>query len=1065
MGEDGGTSADSRKALIGAVIAGRPFKPDRSELKPAKLPIDALLIRAIVLGLVKDDRGAPCRITPAGIEIHGATILGRMDLDKVIGQDGGSVAPIAFYDCHFDVGFSGAHGKFSRLSFRRCTFGDRGAHAAGERPLPTIELTDAHIDGDLDLEGIESEKLPADEKRQAKDGPWLWIKAVGARINGKIELSSSRLRAPPEAEGRLLCEEAMAGLNLTLADIKGDVRILCGARCEGGIRMRGAHIAGDLWLRGARVEAAKGAGADEDALFLQGVHVGGFLMMDGGWDRTGKTARFNRFRCTGNINLTSAEVGRSLSLKDAVVDGKLDAPDLVVRDDLVLGAALRGDIDLLDCEIAGSLYLAGLSVAPSAEELSLRNGTIGKTLSLVPGDANYTLISARRAELRSLPGVELIEGLWQHVSGGRASGSLLEEYRLVQSAFLRHRSRIWALDGRASVFERVIETVGHKVDEASAEEYLRLHCHWYYGDKGPFRLTSVSQPRAGNDPAAPSWVFDVVGYDGDILTNCSFTVIAERTGVKVRRGETCPQEEPERRIPRFSGGLLLHPPRRTPNEPRTLEQQWVAGPTLVETTTLVKQATKLKKFERLLRPHMRHRVLLGGLVNITNLSCDMLDDEAGRAWGGDFKRIAMEHFTYRRASWSSEAGTAEHPTDKRFRSWFGKNWVDWVWPLWLPWPLSWKRRAMHWEGWQSRRNWIYQQFVRDGDLPYEFRHKIKEGEYRPQPFEQAIKVARAEGRESYAINFEMLKHRIEWRLFNMRSRWWLGVVGFFVAYGWAWRHDGNPWLVGLALLATLAVMMWLSTLHRVLSHPFRWQWAHHSIMFLLFAAPAAFLFFADGWGSRPLHFAIALLIFAAIRPLSWSADLVLRAGFGYLRRPLRAIVALTVAFLIGWIGVDAAVQQDMFVVTAEPVATLVAPHAEHKEDELAQNATSNQLMGSENTAGDDRFIRDISCSLEISKPLYALDVLVPLVDLQEESRCEVRRLHRTSQRPPTADGIRSVSGLIADVPALTIRNRDFWAVMKALYAIAGWFIVSLALLTFTQVNRTNAEAFPEGRNR
>jgi hypothetical protein len=1074
---------DIERDLCTAVEAGEPYR------KRGIIPAETL--RALVLARPLKYRTRLCPLTRAGIVIEGATIDRRLELDRVIIEDGTPLPPLEFRNCTLLKGFSGAHGHFSRLSFVGCAFG-RPDDVDG-RPVPTIDLSDAHIDTDLDMAGI----APIGYREGSgwpKEDQYLWITAVGARVNGKVELSRCRLRAPVPGKGHRICDEAEAALNLTLAHIKGDLRLLSGARCDGRIKLRGGHVEGDVWLRGATVRSGK-----DEALFFQGARIGGFLMLDGGFDKSDQEGDYRRFRCKGELNLRSVEVGRSLFLNDAMIEGDLEARDIDIGDDFFLGAAITGDVDLTGARIGGTLDMPDLNLAPWVKRFTLRDAIIGRSLKLVPGHANYELASARRIDLTCLPGVELIEGLWCHGDARMVAMDerVTEDYWLAQTGFLRHRGQIWPLDGRASIFDRVIDTVGHRIDEDTAEEYLRLYCRWHYGGRGLFDIQTMRPDGPVQLSSGQGWAFHVTGLEGDIPSAYRFAVLVKDKSVIVKReaplapkGCACAEaralenEEPSMNAPRFVGGLLLLPRLSDAQRDEFIrERRWFAPPTFgekmhVETPDDGRKA--LKALQAALRPHVQHRILLAGSVDLENLNCDMLDDQTGRAWGGDFQGLDMNHFVYRRTSWAWGDDHWEKPTHKRFLSWFARNWVEWVWPHWMHWPKTWRRRALNWEPWQRRRSWIYRQYRPKIELPYLFRYRINEHEYRPQPFEQAIRVARAEGRENFAINFEMLKHKIEWRLFNLRSRWWLGGLGFAAAYGWALFHGGNPVLVGIAFAATMALLLWASFVHKVLSKALKWQWAHHSAHFVSFILPGVFLYFADDWGSRPLHFVIAVILFAVIRSMSWVSDLVLRGGFGYLRRPLRALVTLTFAFLVGWVGVVIARGHNMLVVDVEPVADAVIE--------------GQPLMGS---VPDPAAARDIVCNDTLVAPLYALDVLIPLVDLREESRCEIRRLPGGWEEPaqmlaaararakaepnrpalardvaeaeerlhaleaPGADDINSVRELLEKLPALTVENHHFWAVLKVLYAIAGWFIVSLALLTFTQVNRTREEALPE----
>jgi hypothetical protein len=80
-------------------------------------------------------------------------------------------------------------------------------------------------------------------------------------------------------------------------------------------------------------------------------------------------------------------------------------------------------------------------------------------------------------------------------------------------------------------------------------------------------------------------------------------------------------------------------------------------------------------------------------------------------------------------------------------------------------------------------------------------------------------------------------------------------------------------------------------------------------------------------------------------------------------------------------------------------------------------------------------LASVACGDAIRLPVYAADVFIPLVDLREEVKCEI------------------------DAVSDPTRLRPFpWEVtlyrsLKAAYAIAGWIVTTLALLTFSGVTR------------
>ncbi len=818
--------------------------------------ISAGTIRRLALSLPIGD-ATQCTPTPAGIVLRGVTIDGRVDLDHIASSNRGPIIPLEFQGCTFLGGFSGVHSHFSRLSFKGCFFVDDGTvlDPDSQRPLPTIDLSGAKLDRQLDMR----------EVKPKAGHDLLWIRAPGLCVGGGIEWSGCRLRAPSsspeEGAGR-----AEAALDLTLAEIRGDLSFDEGSSAEGCLKLRGTQIHGDFWLDSAKLE-----NPGKPALFLQGARIGGFLSM-----RPRDDSNRDVFRCQGSIDLTGVEVGRSLSVQKAMLEGDLRAPDLTVRDDLFLHACVRGKINLEHVTVGGSLDISDLQIGPPV-------------------------------------------------------------------------------------------------------------------------TSQPSDPKDRSSPKKP--IMALVLKDG-----------------------------------RIGRALRLAPGDKD------------AG----------------------------HRFQASGTVDLTGLTCDTLDDEIGQRWGKSV-RLQMNQFIYRRTGWLQEDEEEERrPSHKMLGSWLLAKWAEGHWPFaWLP-RIPRLRKDDYWAPWQLRRNWIHQQSkMRKRDPVSIARHAFRERDYHPQPLEQAVRVARAEGREDFATHFEMLKQRIEWGFFNRLVRWWLGFAG--IALGTLWlilhqppRADGSFdwWLFGWTILAlgvTLTLMVRASSVHSGLCRlglnpgPFS-----QVLTWMIFFLPVLLLIVHTRWWNEPFQFIVAFLIFLTLRFTGVLAHGAMRFGFGYLRRPVRAIVTLIFVFLIGWWGVHAANVRNMLVVNAEPIATVVGTdsHARYPDDHDATGPV--ELAGSRRELSEEDVAREISCAAVLSEPLYALDVLVPIIDLGEERRCEVRRVaeHREPPRqlrPVVDPNALSIWQMWARVPDLPLNDHRFWWWMKALYAIAGWIIVSLSILTFAQVNKTHAE--------
>lgn len=1117
--------------------------------------------------------GKRCRVTGVGISIRGAIIEGRLILDSAIGEAGTPICPLKFSKCRFDGGFSGRHARFSRLSFARSRFRDppvRGCIA----PAPTVDLTGATIGSSLVMRRVRPDR--ATDTPGAK-ADYLWIRALGARIDGEVDLSYSRLRAPPERRDRPLSEPPICGLDLSLARINGDVQFLNGARSEGAIHARGAIIRGDVWMSGALIE-----GGETFALFFQSAEIGGSLMLDGrskdaarrgdcqpfrafgqlnlndlqlggtltlsnvqlhppkaarhgsaaiataaadasavadeanGGDDDADSARFaclrlddarvgdsvlieivegERSRLYGRLYLLNLEVKNALTIRDAylgmpmkqprdavalyapflrarqlnicnvepllweegparrpdlmglsinlegavieslkVVDswfnGCFSAPTLKCSGDVALDARIGGGVDLKGAEIGGSFDMSELRLDEGATGLDLSDAVIARSLTLTRKDiaareGKMGLVKARRVALASLPGMVLMECLWRC-----DTGSGLPQF--FQTGFLfSGDDRAFLLDGKQATFDSIVGHFGHcfaaapagaastppiptdrpappssdppptpaadaergtaeeEEEKARAIEFVRLYCAYVRTDRFRIMVTDPDEkpPFVEGDLAAcltPVAVkkqqgeFTVSGYclqDGGFVAT-EFHLRTRAKPIQIRKlGEK--RFGDLEKLPVVDRQFIRHPDVKS----RSLAR-WIA-PAAVGGMEPVAER-EFRDLEAKLVHYVRSSCVIHGTADLTGLVCGMLDDNSGRAWGTE-AIIPMNHFVYSRTTWigrdAQDPASFGKGMQRGFRVEAARR---------LPLPLvnllrlgPWLRRSSRYcTGWQARLNWIYRQFD-TRDLPSPTRYPITQANYAPQPFEQAVKVCRAEGREDYAIQFEIEKQKIEWRLFNRRN--WVRFV-----------------IVGL-----LAAVIWLLSTR------------------------------VDASDRIPVAIALAI----GISAISYIANFALRIMFGYLRKPVRALGSLVAAFLIGWGGVHIANERHLLVVDVEPVAGVAARQGDDRFRMAIQSAVDDKSP-----------IHDVHCGNTISEALYALDVLIPLIDLREESRCEVGEANDIKIAGEIDPAwVRWVFGSAVD-------SERFWAAAKAIYAIAGWFIVSLSILTFVHTNRMRAEA-------
>ncbi len=784
-----------------------------------------------------------------------------------------------------------------------------------------------------------------------------------------------------------------------------------------------------------------------------------------------------------SIDLSDATLGK-LEIEDCRLNGHLTATALACTGDVRLRARIDAQLDLEGANIGGSLDISRLRMGPNAK-LSLKDGNIARALRLAHARERdepqpVRLEAARETLLSCLPDASLVETLWRYES---ESGSTM--FR--QHAFLQRHDVIRALDRRSDALGRFARAYGHSVhDEQAAAEFVRLYCAYGPSDSGArwllpsktslphfLEFSSGAQRKTRSASDLPSRFFAFGAVPASPCTDELFAfeacvLIDNRFG----RGRIAVRPATDRPslsfqplgswrdavgAPASEGRFAMHPPDRQPIQPI-----WVTPPALDRSVEA--SAAKLHAIDKRLRPHLRSDFSMeAGMIDLSDLSCDTLDDQGGRFWGRQ-RRIEMNHFVYRQATW--EAPDEEAPkTMERFQRMLSRFKAERV-PTWLIGRSEAERlreRTDIWSPWQLRRNWIYQQFSGAPTLLSPARHRVKWREYRPQPFDQAARVARSEGRDEFAIQFEILRRRIDWDLFERRARWTLGILGIMIASLFLIARDGSRSfaLVAVGCLIVIALMLgWR------LAKGQPW-WFRRLIYGFFFAVPVTCVFFFGEWDLRPLDFAIAAIIFTVIRFAAKLSDIGMRWMFGYLRRPVNAIFALSLAFLVGWLGVAVANRTAMLVIDTTPVATAAGAEKSGEDERLVMVAPG---------AVERPFAHNVPCAETISEPLYALDVLIPLLDLRQESRCEVAQVHEdhiaaqavaaTAAPGSRADSPRGgvVTRLRAawDVLVLQVgllpQKESFWLGLKALYAIAGWVLVSLSILTFANINPARSES-------
>lgn len=201
------------------------------------------------------------------------------------------------------------------------------------------------------------------------------------------------------------------------------------------------------------------------------------------------------------------------------------------------------------------------------------------------------------------------------------------------------------------------------------------------------------------------------------------------------------------------------------------------------------------------------------------------------------------------------------------------------------------------------------------------------------------------------------------------------------------------------------------------------------------------------WMRRGLAATVLVILFwpyfvALFHILFW-------AGFRYGLSPSRALFIFASCISLGWVGVHYARNGGFATVTSwqgkdvlDPAVALVLevdpePALQEPDGNLAvlADAGNDLRAGGTRVEGRAIYASPSPCNLNVSSLIYALDMFIPLIDLDQERRCGIR------------DGLPSEP-----------HDRYFvWRLAKALYEMLGWIITSLVILTITGVLRRDLE--------
>lgn len=385
--------------LIKCAKKGKPLNYSRARTVPGlddiaafggHRALDASDLRDILAGGVHGD--------PRGVQIRGAYVRGLLDLDGIRSTIG-----LRFTGCRFDqppalrdavlpwVHFAGC--VLPGIAASRAQIGTlrvTGCRIEGNSQDGAVQLDGAHIRHALDMRdtsitndggtalagaalnvgdsagtGVLLDGLSA-ASRAGRSGT---VHLAGARISGSLLLRGAWLT---NATGPALVADGIrvsGDTRLARSPASGTEFQATGAAGTGTVLFRGAVLAGELALHGARIKSVASAGPGQPAEGAGVIPGGALAATPGALCLSGSTVRRDLvLRDTALVNST----GPALAADRVRIGGSA----LLDRGFLAHGARQDGGVQLARAEIGGDLLLHGARLASGTGPALVADGLI-----------------------------------------------------------------------------------------------------------------------------------------------------------------------------------------------------------------------------------------------------------------------------------------------------------------------------------------------------------------------------------------------------------------------------------------------------------------------------------------------------------------------------------------------------------------------------------------------------------------------------------------------------------------------------------------------------------------
>jgi hypothetical protein len=785
------------------------------------------------------------------------------------------------------------------------------------------------------------------------------INFTGAKILGSLVAEGARFEASPDEEGFIGTNLEVSG-DLILDLAEANTFSIEGAKISGSLNAYNAKFSGE-GFRGDRIEI--GQDLQFEGVSAVAVHL--------------RAARISQDIFLNNINL------ESLQAQDVHVDGNINLSGELLGKVSFQGAGVLGDF-VIGSDKKNPLNL--MQDIGSSSELSFEDATIARNLrvwgvlvkqknrpDLLKEPLEWTKnrpVYVRKKKLSCYEGCYLFDTVFS------AENEKIQNFAIISFVHNELAGINILLDGSRSSIDEVNKKSVPILDKADqAFEYLKFFSDHIWGPKGGFIVVESKEEAAAFTRTPGFKDINIEHLPPEKETDTSwrsdaFVVYAQKLfkdsfRIKLNGNIEMLNDEHLADIAGEPAITYISPFRIVRNMPLENWELLKANSTVnapIEADAAATQDKVIGSYyawkkvveERTFTDDILHQIkpqefsdeqnkLQSAMVKLTGARAGALIDDDGGNWGDKIK-LDLEGFEYHRfgkaVSEAKSFAQASSPDDSsqnifiRMLNRFRQQIAD---------TRSFFRKDIEKDNrWKQRLKWLYQQYEK---FPPEYK------DFKPQPFEQVVKVFLSQGDDEEAIEILRKKLRLERSVRYFSRKKYVTTFLF--------------WIGDLTL-------GYATSLEKVL-----------------------------------LTFLISWLI-------GWLV--VDFANYGFFRFP-------PVGSSRGIFNSGVFLPQPVLVLDAMPVSTIALPE---DFDAALYDPTAKEFATS---SPGGHFVKETRCGDEIESALYALDTLIPLIDLRQETKC-------------------SISSAGGEWP---------WRIAKGAYAIWGWAVTSAFVLAISGFVRRKIE--------